>query len=369
MNDPRVTNSIESTTLLQDLNELDELRKRLKVVEDRIFRKQAALSSARKLPLELLGRIFRDAVDVNGSYEYAQTLTNLVLVCKTWRDAAFATGRLWTTVQVVLPNEEVTNSAAVWLHRARGLPTSLEVCRRSGYKDTVCGFCTSNPIRCEVFSPVLINTLKDGPALSKLKLTSPTCLRNLLFGAESGAFGPAPWNSLKLLEVYFDLNDRYRVLKAADPTPQTFLYLPPVASFIINLHYGREPNLGPKSLKLPLQIPSTTLNALTTFSITCCWMGPQVLQVLQHCQNLENLALDIFDSHQTWNIGDPDIDVPMLSNPGYITLPKVRDFSIAYTCSRTALRLLRWLRMPRLEALKVNWQRPPMHVMWYQQPS
>lgn len=358
-----VPNLVEVVTLRQDeealTSEKIRLLKRLNEVEDRLLRTQAALSPARRVPFEILGEIFAHTVDVDGTCEYAEALIDLVLVCKAWRHAAIAAGRLWTHAHIVLPNEGRPVDVTCWLGRAKGLPTSLEVRRRSHtgpFGDEVCACTSETPGKCQLLDKGLTNVLTGGPALSELKLTlsSPACLRRLLArAAKSGS----PWTRLQSLEINFPREYTWKTCrKARTPSKSTFLLLPEVASLALRFNCDR-PVSGSESLKYPLHIPPPVLDALTSFTLTCSWSGPQVVQVLQHCQNLEILALDIFKSHQTWNVDDPDIDVPTLTDPGYITLPKIRNFSIAYTCTRTALRLLGWLRMPRLEELKVNWRR------------
>jgi len=90
-----------------------------------------------RLPPELLGQIFRDAVfppsepDAYRSSPNYRSLTSpysISHVCRQWRDTALNYSLLWTRLSIKNPNDsELVNLLEVWMDRAGSLPLSFDL--------------------------------------------------------------------------------------------------------------------------------------------------------------------------------------------------------------------------------------------------
>lgn len=101
-------------------------------------RHERLLAAERRLPLEILERIFIHCViggNVLNEKPSASIRALLCAVCRTWRDIVISTRLLWTHFSLVMrPGDERDNVdiCSTWLPRAGNLPMSVEVRNLSG---------------------------------------------------------------------------------------------------------------------------------------------------------------------------------------------------------------------------------------------
>lgn len=96
-------------------------------------------TNAPELPTELLCEIFALATCEIGPYREIQSILNVALVCRGWRDVVFSEPSLWRSFQVTIriryPNRGLRGEqpktlfpgVQKWYRRARGLPLALRL--------------------------------------------------------------------------------------------------------------------------------------------------------------------------------------------------------------------------------------------------
>lgn len=258
--------------------QLQTLQDRLRNVERWCKRYGSILSVIRRLPSEILGEIFQHL----GSQD---SLTQICRVCKTWRDAAYLTPRLWQHTTVDLEHEgapvSLTYEAVIaWMSRAKMLPKTLrlqslqcpDICR--------CHCAVEDGEDCRFAQPFVGKILKDGIPLEHVSVRCPTqaCLENFAAYIQPFRDQPSPWNSI----------DSFSMRAEWDTVPSaTFAFLPlSIRSLTLDLpQYVRGSDRPWKA------IPSNILEKLTHLSLTCGWHASRALKTLQHCSNLESLTL------------------------------------------------------------------------------
>ncbi|KAK7442983.1 hypothetical protein VKT23_015927 [Stygiomarasmius scandens] len=116
---------------------LDDLLSRRQRLSSFISVHRSLLSASRQIPSEILSEIFLHCLPTEHhpirSVHGAPLL--LTRVCKRWREVAFATPKLWSSIHISLPRiylgdvyttvERRKNGVAKWLYRANRLPASL----------------------------------------------------------------------------------------------------------------------------------------------------------------------------------------------------------------------------------------------------
>ncbi|KAJ2936459.1 hypothetical protein H1R20_g634, partial [Candolleomyces eurysporus] len=160
---------------------------------------------------------------------------------------------------------------------------------------------------------------------------------------------PRPWDTIRSLALTF-------VGKWEDsfgPAQSAFCLIPPnVTSLQLHLPryiYTRD------ARDIPLHLPHSILERLTSFSISCDWDGNQLPMVLQHCVNIEDLKINFKnDIDCTWYDSDDD------TTQGYIksglVLPKLRTLCLQ-KARPWALNILRLLKTPILTSLALEFSR------------
>lgn len=120
--------------------------------------------SIRSVPLELLGEAFAAVLSGTRSpCDIPDTLVLLNLVCKTWRNAAMAMPRLWSSLGVDLRDGMDFQQVARWLSRAGNAPRFLTV-------DTGMGSDHSDALGCLVVASGFTDFLSTGPSLYRLSI-------------------------------------------------------------------------------------------------------------------------------------------------------------------------------------------------------
>ncbi|KAF6748513.1 hypothetical protein DFP72DRAFT_916165 [Ephemerocybe angulata] len=301
------------------LDRISELRK----LEDELERHRSILSPVRKIPREVLGYIFAflqpDEYDekvrnARGRME----LVNLSLVCKLWREAAFATHELWTGLQIKTRHSPKSfKSVEAWLSRSGSLARrlqyqgwylesddpgtfdNLQMCR-CGDQDA---WPRQEPRPCLLAMSVMPHLLTNGPPLDHLTLmcNDTECFQHFMeamdsLRGENVAARPRPWDTLKSLSIKF----RDASLQTGGHLGQTFISrferIPRVQSLEVHLPSQStfEYEFDPSHLELNI-LPNLIEN-LTTFTICCPWAGPHLLNLLPHCRNVETLTINFGNS-------------------------------------------------------------------------
>ncbi|KAJ2924623.1 hypothetical protein H1R20_g12479, partial [Candolleomyces eurysporus] len=328
-----------TTKILQIQSQLSELEEELRA-------HRAVLSPVRKLPLEILGEIFGLVVDPPLDRDGRSQLLDLCLVCKTWRDAAVLTHRLWSrvsTVEYPMPFKKITD----WLSRSGSIPRSFEVIA-DGRND-----CTDVLSACKYTTVALAKMLTDGPNLDHLSLdySGPQYFRNLVEALHlSKGFSESrtrPWDTVRSLSLKF----RTFWNEPPNPSASSFLHIPSsVTSFHLHL-----PPLGaegiPRSMATtPLHLPPDLLQRLTSLTIHCDWDGLQVSTALMHCQNVEELTLSFDGLVQFTDLNNPSSGSFSRSE---IVLPKLRTLRFR-SLSPHNLDVFSFLTAPVLNALDIH---------------
>jgi hypothetical protein len=169
----------------------------------------------RRLPVEILGRIFEILLDVMLPSECRLALAPLCLVCKAWCDAAYSTHSLWTRLEISADiGAESYEKAGHWLERSGSLPKALAVGSCGHFFDEEC------PL---VAQPAVANLVAGG-AIADLSLhfSFQTCFQKftmLLDGHNGARDGWATdLGSLRSFHVSID-NEAHGFLE--DVFPQT----------------------------------------------------------------------------------------------------------------------------------------------------
>ncbi|KAF6748471.1 hypothetical protein DFP72DRAFT_1015076, partial [Ephemerocybe angulata] len=119
------------TEIAKMKTQISKLRTQLGSLEERLFEHERMLSSSRKVPLEVLGEIFANAVPSVLDEGARNTLLDLCLVCKNWREAALHYPRLWSGVALKSKQLNIAtfdgDAVMLWLNRAGGVPKTLTI--------------------------------------------------------------------------------------------------------------------------------------------------------------------------------------------------------------------------------------------------
>ncbi|KAF8997864.1 hypothetical protein BDQ17DRAFT_1428761 [Cyathus striatus] len=95
------------------------------------------LSPIRRIPSELLAKIFQHALPWRGKMSFREAPLLLLRVCKTWRDVAMSEPHLWRDLEIKAVSSQggliasrgkkYALNAAHWFRRARSLPLSFHL--------------------------------------------------------------------------------------------------------------------------------------------------------------------------------------------------------------------------------------------------
>ncbi|KAJ2914140.1 hypothetical protein MD484_g6260, partial [Candolleomyces efflorescens] len=357
MNDPRLhpflfsnvaPNTHEATYFqlkVDDLtSQISELRSQLTKLEDQLMSYRAVLSPIRRMPAEVLGQIFTLSLPDLLQYGARGRLLDLQLVCKSWRDAARLTHSLWGALSF----EDITNISFKrvkrWYERAGGTPKSLTFSAVSGYHK-----CSDQSSACGSALAALLVELEGNLDRLHLRYKGPKCFQNLLdcLGlAEPGSTAPQrrPWHSLKSFAIEFDLDWN----ESPDFVRSIFNRLPPnITSLELRL-----PSIWDAHIpnNMPLALPQSIMERLSSFTVFCDWDGTQWLQtVLSHCDNLETLTINFMAASWAYPPNDPGSG---------ILLPKVRTLRLQHLWM-SSTDILRSLKAPKLVELDVEFADDP----------
>ncbi|KAF6763753.1 hypothetical protein DFP72DRAFT_873305 [Ephemerocybe angulata] len=263
-------------------------------IEGKLQQIRGALSPLRRVPIEVLGDIFRISLPDNTANKAGrQALIALCLVCQRWRTAAWATHGLWTRLELLYrPEGFCHKKAALWLSRSGTFPRSLRL-HHDGLTSELARF------------------LMHGPTLDELALefSNTVCWRRLMDSIEcfslmslsqtGGGFRAKvsfPWDSLQTLSIKFSS-------KGWAAYSPSFIHLPPsVRTFHLYLPEG--PRFTPT-----INFKPGFLQRLTELVLCCHWHISALLSILKHCEDVEVATL-YFNASGFHHLG-LDRDLPL----------------------------------------------------------
>ncbi|KAF5320332.1 hypothetical protein D9611_011327 [Ephemerocybe angulata] len=268
---------------------------------------QGILSPIRRVPIEVLGEIFKMVVPyILGPVDRGM-VGNMGRVCQRWRDALLNTPSVWRGLLIrpcrcrnLIPeelsrrHEADYRKIATWFGRAGGLSKVLVY----GSEGTPCRCSLGGP--CRSVHPIVAKLFQYGPQLDHmtLQVSSTTCLRNWVaqVGAPSGSLvGQTRWMSLQSLSLEFEDDIRQPWDDGLDPSTSVFTLLPPAVKRL-GVHLPSfSTSFGDfiPSIGLPINVPNSILSGLVSLGVRWDWGGDRLAEVLSQCAVLECLSVDL----------------------------------------------------------------------------
>ncbi|KAJ2929713.1 hypothetical protein H1R20_g7391, partial [Candolleomyces eurysporus] len=357
-------NPIEIATISKEIDQytiaIEKIRLELQNLEAGRQKYEELLSPLRRKPLppELLGEVFSfliypifpeldewDGFDAMVGYDVGRgrnALINLCLVCRAWRDAAYATPPLWSRLDLhwdSLDLEKVTQ----WLSRSRGVPKSLVIYPRDWQQELTDDHFT-----------ILEELLTAGPPLDRLDLRMLNGpeedeahlqrLVDLLKPVPDVKLPLPPWNSLRTFTLQF-------YGSYAQLSDVVIPHFPHLTSLHLRLPYFYEEDFwDDDDQSVPFDIPQDILEGLTKLTLSNCdWTGCTILALIRWCRNIETLTVRYFEG--SWmNMDSPFLQD--LSSTG-VLLPAVQCLRLG-NLRRDQSDILRFLRTPSLVELDLS---------------
>ncbi|RXW23157.1 hypothetical protein EST38_g2684 [Candolleomyces aberdarensis] len=348
-----IPNPKEAKALQREIEDLRsriaELKSQLQGLEEELPQHEAVLFPVRRIPVKVLGKVFSLALPTTLDDKDREQLLNFCLVCKPWRDAALAAESLWSRVRV----ETCRNSfekIVSWYNKSRDSPKSLEVAIElcNGEED-----CADLGSECKSGNVVLAKLLTDGPILDHLYLNyqGSNCFWNLVealhFYDTISKPKTRPWDCLRSLALGFDWDWE----EPDDNSESTFHHIPSsVTSLSFRLPIADEMWKGNYISDVPLHVPSDVLQRLTCLTFTSDWTGDHGLQLLEHCQNVETLTLDILSKNP---FGNPSNFTPSELTDSIVHLPQLRSLHLRRLLP-VAVNMFLFLDTPNLVSLDIQ---------------
>lgn len=281
-------------------------------LDDRLEQYRNVLSPCRRMPVEILSEIFAYLVPEGGNR--TGTLADLCRVCKTWRDAAFLSSRLWSKVAITPHTRLPHESISLWLSLAKASPKALYLYgftagrTSKGIRSACepgCHLLDTTEQCCAFAAPGLLKLMKNGPSLDTLSINtySPHCFQ--AFSAGIDTTSGQEWRGLERLKSLVISAEGW--LEWVNLPPSSFLFIPPsVQSLKLDLptiyraRYDVDGELPPQEIN----IPPTVLGRLHSLQLKCDWTVDFILKLLQHCSSLRTLDIDFDDADDNWTDGN-----------------------------------------------------------------
>ncbi|KAF6746279.1 hypothetical protein DFP72DRAFT_923109 [Ephemerocybe angulata] len=278
-------------------------------------------------------------------------LINITLVCKAWRDVVETDAYLWGQLETApLLGTRELKVLQRWFARAKRSPKALRL-----------SYCY--PLRCDCAktgdcfysNPNLLKLLVDEDHIARLHLLklTPRCFTEFIKSVKHANGGSTPlwWDTLHTLELDFHQTYPVDTYWALPDARTLFHALPPVTSLTLNTLVA----IPWEPTRQRLDIGQSILTGLTRLTLRYNFDGPQLVMLLRHCTNVEDLALALqIDHWQNPAMSDPLDDAPLLP-PTTVTyfLPKVTSLTLEF-CYVPGIRIpFRYLRFPGLVNLHV----------------
>ncbi|TEB13093.1 hypothetical protein FA13DRAFT_1748408 [Coprinellus micaceus] len=254
------------------------------------------LSPVRHLPLEFLGEVFARAFPegICKDAESQNTLIELGLVSKRWKDASLLKQQLWSDIRVVRDD--------LWCWgRAGGGPKKLKVLYMWD-KDIEAtpaerwdGKC-SGEARCQFHNQTFLKFVSEGPALDSLGLLRihTGCFKHLVEYLDT-ADNPnnLTWWHIRALDLQF------RVASVWPPehndNAANSVFASPIASFSLTLPW-RPDSIIPDDRPFAFNTSLAVLRTLTSLRLKSCWDLNEILPVVECCASLVELEFDAINS-------------------------------------------------------------------------
>ncbi|KAH9932683.1 uncharacterized protein BXZ73DRAFT_89869 [Epithele typhae] len=306
------------------------------LLESRLEQAVRMQSPVQRVPHDLLASIFSIAV-VDGDDEDSITLSNLMLVCRYWRDVAIDSPMLWT--RVLMGTHQSTDRAILKLDRSRTAPLYV----------------------CLDFSPRMEHgTVSTESIVTAIDLVRPAIWR---------------WKAFHLI-VPSRPQAHAALSRCKDQAPQLEVLSIRVAHSMQEDHYSKPPLPIFERATPRLRASSFTsfnfgwdialLSNLRVLKLGGYWNGfspsvDVVLQTLRACPHLEEFVLrnmsdvdpDGCDSHAHEAPDQDDYALARVSDTRQIHLPKLRKASFYYSGNVRTRIVLGLLSFPALEHVEL----------------
>ncbi|KAJ7149226.1 hypothetical protein C8R43DRAFT_858110, partial [Mycena crocata] len=233
----KLAEATEEITRLQAI--MDEAIKRRDELREFIDAHLALLSPTRRLPEDVIRSVFLAALPSPGNASFSSDEAPLLLcqICRSWRNIALTTPRLWASIHIVLPGQAnlplLTGRVKTWLGRSGTVPVAITIVSSStpGALDCDCSDLLSvltaasrrwrsielaayhtgiTPLLLSLSSedvPLLQNlVIKDDTAdtTTPLQILMGTSLRSFAFpGSDYYLHSSVTWSLLKHLKVHW----------------------------------------------------------------------------------------------------------------------------------------------------------------------
>ncbi|KAF6754860.1 hypothetical protein DFP72DRAFT_1045715 [Ephemerocybe angulata] len=341
---------------------------------------RSILSPVRRLSLEVIGKFLDpgargdDGLVVNGS------VASFCLVSKAWQKAAITKHSLWRDARINR-DKPLFNEVVAWLGRSGTFSKTLRIefldrqqpmlCKKhsQGYKPA-----DNNPDadeygddihpgseECIVAKTQLAKLLLEGPQVDMLAVTvsSTWCVRELFRSVRARAISKGlSWPGIPSLALRIVAKGGHWA-ETQDPDESMFKYLPhnSLSLLSLDLIIGGALRILPQTFGFQFNIPSSTLNTLTSLKVRTDLDGPQVARLLPHCGQLEHLEIKYASRNlraQRWTG-----DVASLNLPARIDLPRLHTLQVDGIPPSTVRSILHFIRTPAL--VNLSFQIKAMH--------
>ncbi|KAF6742479.1 hypothetical protein DFP72DRAFT_1081873 [Ephemerocybe angulata] len=341
--------------------QIDEMQDALAQLMMKRSQYRTICSPIRRMPMELLGRIFGMSLDMPLDKLGRNDLISLSLVCRSWRSASLSARSLWSGVVITScecfdfgfheidhMHDEEYEDVIAWFDRAGGSAKTLEY----RLSTTTCRCFKGD--RCTINHPTVKRLIQDGPPLYRfsIQVSSVGCLKNWsIFAGSTSAhvLTQSAWTSLHSFSLAFLDNEDHLWDDGDDSRPSVFNLLPNFSSFDLRLP-TRDKAFDDRedSLDATIRIPDRILGSIGEFSIVWDWGGNQLLHILPRCASLTRLSIDLTKSKPFDNPQSTFLPYP--SPQSFITLPNLREFVL----SKGDFSILEVIRTPLLEIMDVE---------------
>lgn len=321
-------------------------------ITEEILELRRACAPIRRLPLEALGEIFlRIPTSKMRPNNYQKVIRKVSLVCKSWRDAARLTARLWSDIWVKADAPSLSyDSLVAWTKRAGSIPKNIEVSSSvcGGVDWDLCEIACAGRQRCLFSNPAIARLLKQAPGTwSSVAFNFPTkdCLVHLLASLEQvpRASGPSAWDSIRAFDFLVSSRDHW----LWDSESPLFSVLPSTVKDL-RLHFPTWSSDHPifhEVWRFPLSIPQSILNGLTSLELNfkaVIIATSSIFTALEHCINLETLKMYLSGAEL---LPPEEAGFPSRS----MTLPKLKTLELRQVAPEPpSIRVLQSLKLPKL---------------------
>lgn len=329
------------------------------------------LAPVRRLPPEILGEVFfRMPTSEERPRNYQHTVANISLVCRSWRDAALLTPRLWCNIWVRADTPLLSfDTVCAWVARAGSIDRHLEISasecggiRKIGSQSTFdeedLQVCAGKA--CIFANPVVVRLLKlASRAWSSvtLNLPAPGCLERII--GELKVFDDSQLEvdqasgsgGVRTFEVGAREWSHWPSVSQGD----LFSFIPKSVTTLA-LHFPTQNGFEwyDGDWKLPLGIPISLLQGLTSLELSFGMFtdisSSPLYKALQHCANLESLTMDFTTS--ALSHGEYDVSEDRFTGTE-VLLPKLRTLRLPQF-NGGSLGGLKLLKMPVLQDLYMS---------------